>query len=519
MAPAAVAPLLPHEMEHIRNVFDEDAAGKKFSSIATPRDDARMLRSTEKHTIPCECIVELYELLWRWGHRTADRRGFAENFGFVVPNTVVIVNGRPYAWYFVSKKDGALLRKSEASLALCHIERTFCRERGDGETPIAATWLPMASQFPEARCHLPYAEFLSVSACRTFLSNMRSSHSGILQAFVQPHGVSNFLIRTVQFRGQTSLCVRTNRSLINQGKGTLFDLAATFEGWPGLSSSSSRYRSHKHPHMEALVYAVGETLNGRIEQERVRQMLFLAPTQHVALHFKVAKDHTLHFIYASVVSEKEVILQTRPQLLMGDQCMTESLPLASLLPGGTDLKVVPYKGKDEGDATGKKASADQSEAASSALETPRSARAQGGGARGRSLPPVKRQGRRTDADADVDDGPTPQHRGRNLSARPPPRPSSAPFIPRMSYARPIVPEPPFKICSAAREDDDALVLKLGESGCSAGRGTDTIKRPLIVPTQAPPRQRPQLENPRSGTDAHADISTSRAVSEWPAGWP
>merc|ERR1719262_614660 len=95
--------------------------------------------------------------------------------------------------------------------------------------------------------------------------------------------------------------------------------------------------------MEELIHAAGETLNWRIEQERVRQMLFLGNTQHVALHFKVTQDHMLFFIYASVISEKEVILQTRPQLLMGDPCMTKELPGAALLPGGSDRKAVPYE--------------------------------------------------------------------------------------------------------------------------------------------------------------------------------
>merc|ERR1719221_848663 len=128
-----------------------------------------------------------------------------------------------------------------------------------------------------------------------------------------------------------------------RNEGTWFYRAATFEGWEGLSSTASRYRNHKHPHMEELILAVGETLNKRIEQERVRQMLFLTPSQHIALHFKVTKDNTLFFIYASIVPEKEVILQTRPQLLMGDPCMTDVLPGVALLTGGTDRKAAPYE--------------------------------------------------------------------------------------------------------------------------------------------------------------------------------
>eukprot|EP00438_Fugacium_kawagutii_P031217 Skav220812 [mRNA] locus=scaffold150:514502:516970:+ [translate_table: standard] len=68
-----MAPLLPHEMEHIRKVYDEDVSSKKFASIISPREDAQMFRSGEQRSVPCECIVELYELLWRWGHRKKSR--------------------------------------------------------------------------------------------------------------------------------------------------------------------------------------------------------------------------------------------------------------------------------------------------------------------------------------------------------------------------------------------------------------------------------------------------------------
>jgi len=344
-----------------------------------------------------------------------------------------------------------LLRKSDQSLSLGLVEKRLCKDNPDGEftTKIAATWLPMASQFPEARCHAPNAEFLSVGACRHFLSSMRSSHSGILQAFVEPHGVSNFLVRTVQFREQTSLCVRTNRSLLAQGKGNPFDRAATFEGWPGLSSTSSRYRSHKHPHMEELIHAAGETLNWRIEQERVRQMLFLGPTQHVALHFKVTKDHLLFFIYASVVSEKEVILQTRPQLLMGDPCMTEPLPGAALLPGGTDVKAIPYKGPSprRRDVSGVEVkSDDEAEEGIRSTLTERLQALQGGDRSG-SLPPLRSARSVTSQHSDEERGVPQRRRYRTASEqrRAEQEINISAYIPRMGYARPEMPDAPYLV--------------------------------------------------------------------------
>ncbi|CAK0821260.1 unnamed protein product [Prorocentrum cordatum] len=288
--------------------------------LRRPREDAKQFRSGDKHSVPCECVVELYELLWRWGHRSGSS-SFLANFGFAIPDTIVIVHGKPYAWYFISKKDGRLLRKSGQHLTVSAIEKKLCRDGPEGH--VAGVWLPAASQFPEARCHDSTAQFLGEGGLGALLGGLRPSHNGIIQSFVEPPGISNLLARTVTYKQRTSLQVRTNRSVLNSAGRNMFDRAATFEGWEGLSASSSHYVSHKHPHMEELILAVGESFNKRIEEENMRQMLFIADDQHVALHFKVARDGMLFFIFGSVVAEKEVILQTREKLIMGDRVMTE----------------------------------------------------------------------------------------------------------------------------------------------------------------------------------------------------
>merc|ERR1719238_1297486 len=91
--------------------------------------------------------------------------------------------------------------------------------------------------------------------------------------------------------------------------------------------------------MDAHVRSVAEELTQRITQERVRQMHFLAPNQYIALHFKVTGDGTLYFIYASIVPEREVIIQTKNELLMEDTCMIDEVPGAPLIRGGTERKM------------------------------------------------------------------------------------------------------------------------------------------------------------------------------------
>mmetsp|Transcript_14436 Transcript_14436/g.31636 ORF Transcript_14436/g.31636 Transcript_14436/m.31636 type:complete len:556 (-) Transcript_14436:22-1689(-) len=491
----SMAPLQRHEMELVRKVYDEEVASKKFASIVSPRVDAQMVRNGEKLAIPCECIVELYELLWRWGHRNTEKTSFAQHFGFAIPDTVVVIKGRPYAWYFISKKDGSLLRKAEGSLSVAAIEKKLCREPTAGESPVCAVWMPMASQFSEARCHSPYVEFFGSGAARHFMSNLRISHSGIFQAFVEPSGVSNFLVRTVRFRDETSLCVRSNRALLVDGKGQLFDRAATFEGWAGLSGTSNRYRSHRLPHMEELMLEAGKTLSQRIEQERVGQMLFLQPSQHVALHFKVSKDDHLMFVYASIISEREVILQTRPQLLMGDPCMTEALANVALLQGGTRRKSIPDAHQRSRSSAMSEPAAVKDEQALELEEEQRQAAAilarwvledeadgteasspgvpgdtgdTGAVQRSGSLPPLPGPG----TPRSIERSRQPAQRGRQpLSARC--RSPATMILPKMGFGRPEVPAPPFQ-----------QLMTFAEVGRTtytpAQKGMDVEKRPLVA---------------------------------------
>jgi len=495
--PAPVEPLLPHEMEHIRRVYDEDCAKKKFSSVCSPREDAQMFRSVEKRTLPCECIVELYELLWRWGRRTSGSRNFVANFGFQIPDTVVFVKGKPYAWYFISRKDGSLLRKSTENLSISKLEKKLCKNNIDEPgvvPPIVATWYPMASQFPEARCHSAYADFLTASGCRNFFSTLRHSSSGILQAFVQPYSICNFLVRTMQFRDQVSLCTRTNRAQLGKAKANVFDRAATFEGWEGLSSSNSRYQCHKHPHMEELILAAGEMLNRQIEEERVRQMLFLSPNQHVALHWKIDADHMLYFVFASVVTEREVILQSRPRLLMGDLVMTEELRMAALLPGGTEKRALPYEAPScmvRKIVDGEENSSDPGDSISVNATLLQASQREG------SLPPMQ-FGRPVTGSSDergATDVLSTARRRRPLSERRHPHPIDAIF-PKMVYSRPEVPVAPYRF----QQGSSNPVEDFAVPSCFS---LSAMKRPLVALNS------PRSEQPLSFRPDNVDAVSGR----------
>lgn len=473
---------LGYENDHVRRILDEELTQLKGTThegcVRTPREDARKFRTPEEMATNCECIVEMYELLWRWGNLDRKNRNFYRRFGFVIPHSVVIVRGRPYAWYFMSKKDGALLRKRQDRLTTGFVERCFCKEdRKEGDIDVAAVWIPMSSQFTEDRCmESPCAEFLSCDGTRAFMQNMGQNHSGVLQQFVAPQGISNCMIRAVQFQEKVSIAVRQNRFLLSQQSVNIFKRCATFEGWPGLSGVMYRYNNPKHPEMQERLLEVARRLTLRIKQERVRQMHFLAPNQYVALHFKVTPDSVPHFVFASIVPEREVVIQTKYQLLLEDTCMTESLPGAMLIPGGTNRKMeVP--GPEE---RRMKAIADR-EAREREEMLMREEMAEQERTLANQLPPLRLLSGQARQDRDLFRGP-----GRAQSARRsgemtdrgreeyPGLSSPRGFIPRLDYSQPSIPPPPYVSNIMPHDHNEA-----GRFECAPPFAGVPIKHPLV----------------------------------------
>ncbi|KAF4729771.1 hypothetical protein FOZ63_017236, partial [Perkinsus olseni] len=126
--------------------------------------------------------------------------------------SVLFRRGAIYAWYFMSV-EGSLLRKRAENLRIEEVEKEFCKRRmpcdctsSEEANEVAAVWIPMASQFPEDRAKAPRVEFMTPGQLKRFLSDGLAgldNPSGLLQQFVYPLGVSNFLIRAVKYAGCT----------------------------------------------------------------------------------------------------------------------------------------------------------------------------------------------------------------------------------------------------------------------------------------------------------------------------
>jgi hypothetical protein len=233
--------------------------------------------------------------------------------------------------------------------------------------------------------------------------------------------------------------------------------------------------------MENHILGVAEALTKRITQERVRQMHFLAPNQYIALHFKVTAEDELHFIYASIIPEREVIIQTRHQLLMEDPCMTDIVPGAALIPGGTMKKMQPYKterprkkeeieDEEEQDAPFRPHSAREPPRAGS-MPPPRESRSAGWvPGSGSQLPPIHRGGNVEKDPIYFDRNPLTE---RRLLRK---RNKIDAFIPQVATSEPpLVPPAPYSLNHLPHENEEAGRFEYPPPFI----GMDTIKHPLI----------------------------------------
>merc|ERR1719473_1156327 len=211
-------------------------------------------------------------------------------------------------------------------LSMGKVEQEFCREtRSSKPTDVVAVWYPMATQFAQDRCEDRTAKFLTADGVAKFMSTLNFTVSGVLQKFVQPFGIYNFLVRAVKFHDKVSIAVRMNRNLLASNMNAN-RRCMTFEGWGGLSSPMCKYENSRHPMMEQQILKAAAMLSDRITQERVRQMHFMLPSQYIALYFKIDPHGNLLFSFAGILEETEVILQTQRELMMDDDVMRTPIP-------------------------------------------------------------------------------------------------------------------------------------------------------------------------------------------------
>jgi hypothetical protein len=182
-------------------------------------------------------------------------------------------------------------------------------------------------------------------------------------------------------------------------------------------------------------------------------MHFLAPNQYIALHFKVTGDGTLYFIYASIVPEREVIIQTKNELLMEDACMIDEIPGQPLIRGGTERKMraFPPVARRRSDTEDEDDQTTQMQGESRGLPDINAGRKSSRGAgRPPSLPPAERRTPRKKSPLDM-------------------------FIPQVGYGPPKVPDAPYSANHVPHHNEEAGRFEYPPPFV----GMDTVKHPLV----------------------------------------
>jgi len=135
-------------------------------------------------------VSHLYEYLWTKNNLLQTRCMYHKCPPVLIPDTILLKNKQPSAWYFSSLKTGSLQRRSK-DLSVSKVVEALIR-RQDPNTDIVATFVGSAQGDVQ-----PITEYLTPAGLDYFLSTppSRRTKSGMLQSFIHPKGTSNFVVR------------------------------------------------------------------------------------------------------------------------------------------------------------------------------------------------------------------------------------------------------------------------------------------------------------------------------------
>jgi hypothetical protein len=208
------------------------------------------------HTIDGDGVcASLYEYLW-----CKDEVNFSPHIN--VPDTVVYKYGQPVHWYFTGL-DGMLKKKLRSNLTNVKIEDAFLKKKaqsmshGSASSPsdIVAYYIyweagsgegsdkKKKSGSSSSSCSTDGAcmEYLDAAGLHDFLFRRCKQHNGILQAFIEPKGDHNALVRAVW---TPKLCLterRVNCRQLHDRRFGLHERAVTYDG-PDIFSTARPLR-------------------------------------------------------------------------------------------------------------------------------------------------------------------------------------------------------------------------------------------------------------------------------------
>ncbi|KAG5189969.1 hypothetical protein JKP88DRAFT_142705, partial [Tribonema minus] len=187
--------------------------------------------------------ISLYEYLW-----CKDEISFSPQIN--VPDTVVYKYGQPVHWYFTAM-DGTIKKKLRSNMTNAKIEESFLK-KAHAQAPktskskhhpqdallegsdVVAYYISWETNGADAGNKSEQAaaeiEYFDAAGLKEFLFHRSKQHNGILQAFVEPSGSSNAVVRAIW---TPKLCLterRVNCRKLRDKRYGLFERAVTYDG-------------------------------------------------------------------------------------------------------------------------------------------------------------------------------------------------------------------------------------------------------------------------------------------------
>lgn len=168
--------------------------------------------------------ADFFNLLW-----TKDELNFGPQIN--LPDTIVIKQGQPIAWYFTSK-NGKVKRKMRQNLMSARIEEAFTKHLLGYD--VVATFISTSIAVKDKNSRdvddKTTMEFLDREGLNHFLYHRGRDTNGLLQRFIEPKGVKNECCRVVWSPKVCMLERSENIHQLHDHRYGLYERCVCFEG-------------------------------------------------------------------------------------------------------------------------------------------------------------------------------------------------------------------------------------------------------------------------------------------------
>lgn len=256
-------------------------------------------------------IENIYHLLW-----TKDSI-FGTDPNVIMPHTILYKYQKPCYWYFTSKEDNKLKKKSSMKLTVEHIKDVFTKKVS--KSGIIAYYIykkyslnskyeadidrihsninssmfnnPMNSLRAETKDGLYIVEYMDLKKFNDFLLNKMTFDDGILQKFEDPKGEFNSTIRLIW---SPKLCIFEKKTNIRKIYDTRFDIyerAVTYDG----EEFQTRTDAIKGNNIPDRIEKIGMNIASHIANITLERIKIV----RMVLNFKVTNDDKIVFLWCS----------------------------------------------------------------------------------------------------------------------------------------------------------------------------------------------------------------------------